>query len=93
MFNNYFKSKSYVGLPFEANMKWFASKKRSKVIWDILIPSGGVKIFGNISKRSFVGLGGTFGIGFNKKYNIRNPKFQFFQVWNLEFLKKSYPFK
>lgn len=66
--NFYLRSENYVGFPFEANMKWFASKKRSKMIWDILIPSGGVKLFGSISERSFIGLGGTFGIGFNKKY-------------------------
>lgn len=66
--NFYLESESYVGFPFELNMKWFASKKRSKMIWDVLIPSGGVKLFGNISERSFIALGGTFGIGFNKKY-------------------------
>ncbi|MCI9843758.1 hypothetical protein [Flavobacterium pectinovorum] len=66
--NFYLRSESYVGFPFEANMKWFSLKKRSKMIWNVLIPSGGVKLFGNISERSFIGLGGTFGIGLNKKY-------------------------
>jgi hypothetical protein len=68
---------SYVGVPFEANIKFFkAQKKRYRIIYG-LIPVGkptgfgrsiGLKFFGAVSKNSFAGLGLTSGLGFHKKY-------------------------
>jgi hypothetical protein len=65
----------YAGVPFEANINWFkANKKRLRVLFmPVGKPSSfggsfGVKLFGNISRNSFVGLGLVFGIGFHKKY-------------------------
>lgn len=65
---HYEKYKYLYGVPFEANYKWFYSKKRSSVGYNILIPSVGVKFFGNISEYSFVGVGVTVGFGLSKKY-------------------------
>lgn len=59
---------TYGGVPFELNWKWFGADKRSRPLWNILIPSGGVKVFGNISKGGFIGVGGTIGLGLNKHY-------------------------
>jgi hypothetical protein len=66
---NYFvNQENYFGFPFEANVKWFHSKKRSKLIFDSLIPSIGIKIFGSISKNTFLGVGVSVGFGLHKKY-------------------------
>jgi hypothetical protein len=75
--NNRFINESfYWGVPFEANVKWF---KRSRERYRIygLIPVGqptgfgqsfGIKVFGNVSHRSFYGVGLVMGFGFHKKY-------------------------
>jgi hypothetical protein len=63
-----FKSQSFYGVPFEANYKWFYSKKKSKLIYNAIIPSVGVKLFGNFGKYSFFGAGVTVGFGLSKKY-------------------------
>jgi hypothetical protein len=66
---NYFvNQENYFGFPFEANVKWFHSKKRSKLIFDSLIPSIGIKIFGSISKNTFLGVGVSGGFGLHNKY-------------------------
>ncbi len=64
------------GLPFEVNIKWFnAKKERYRVLF--LVPIGqpisfsrsiGFKLYGNISKNSFVGLGVNYGFGWHKNY-------------------------
>lgn len=65
-----------VGLPFEVNIKWFKSKKERYRIYG-LIPVGkptsfgnsiGFKLYGDISKTSFIGLGLTIGLGWHKIY-------------------------
>ncbi len=62
------KSISYYGVPFEANYKWFYSKKKSRLIYNAIIPSVGVKLFGNFGKYTFIGAGVTVGLGLSKKY-------------------------
>lgn len=74
---NIVSTENYGGIPFEANIKWFKSKKsRFRIIYGA-IPIGkptsfgrsiGFKLVGNISKRSYVGIGLTFGIGIHKQY-------------------------
>ena len=70
-------SYDYFGVPFEANIKWFKKEKKPFRIIYGLIPVGpptgfgrsiGFKLFGNISKQSYVGVGLSFGIGFHKVY-------------------------
>ncbi len=65
-----------VGLPFEVNIKWFNAKKERYRIY-FLIPVGqptsfsrsiGFKLYGNISKNSFIGLGVNYGFGWHKNY-------------------------
>jgi hypothetical protein len=65
-----------VGLPFEMNIKWFNAKKERYRIY-FLIPVGqptsfsrsiGFKLYGNISKSSFIGLGINYGFGWHKNY-------------------------
>lgn len=66
----------YVGIPFDLNIKWFKNSKEQYRIYG-LIPVGqptglgnslGLKLYGNISKRSYIALGVTGGIGYHKKY-------------------------
>jgi hypothetical protein len=66
--NSFVNQENYFGFPFEANVKWFHSKKRSKLISDVVIPSVGIKIFGNISKNSFLGVSVSIGFGLHKTY-------------------------
>ncbi|WP_291150513.1 hypothetical protein [Flavobacterium sp. UBA7680] len=66
--NYYYQYKRFVGVPFEANFKWFAPKKRSSLIFNALTPSIGLKLFGSISKNSFVGAGLVIGFGLPKEY-------------------------
>jgi hypothetical protein len=77
-FNRKFtETTKYIGIPFEANIKWFNSeKKRYKIYY--LIPVGkpiafgrsiGLRLGGNISKNSFIGLGIIYGFGFHKIYD------------------------
>lgn len=67
----------YVGVPFEANIKWFKEEKRRFRIYG-LIPVGkptafggaiGFKLFGNISRQTYAGIGLTYGLGFHKVYD------------------------
>ena len=70
------KNDTYFGVPFEANMKWFKGKKERFRIYG-LIPVGkptalggsiGFKLFGNVSRHSYAGIGLSFGIGYHKVY-------------------------
>lgn len=67
-FMRFVENKNFYSVPFEANYKWFYSKKKSKLVYYALIPSVGLKLFGNIGKYSFAGVGITLGLGLNKKY-------------------------
>lgn len=71
-----YENEQFIGLPFEFNVKWFNSTKQKYRIYE-LIPVGqptsfansiGFKFYGSISKRSFVGLGITFGLGWHRVY-------------------------
>lgn len=71
------KSYDYFGVPFEANIKWFKSEKKRFRIYG-LIPVGkptafggsiGFKLFGNISKQSYAGIGLSIGLGLHKVYD------------------------
>lgn len=75
--NDIIASESFVGFPLEFGMSWFKSKKERFRILYGLIPVGkptsfgrsfGIKLYGNIAKRSYVGLGLTFGLGWHKVY-------------------------
>ena len=57
---------NYVGLPLEVNIIWFYSKKNN-TIGNAITPKFGFKLFGSISKNSFVGIGISLGIGNHKK--------------------------
>lgn len=68
---------NFFGVPFEVNIKWFKKdKKRFRAYYGI-IPIGkptsfgrsvGFKLYGNIGKISYVGLGINYGFGWHKKY-------------------------
>lgn len=58
----------FYGFPFEANYKRFYSKKRSNLIYNVLIPSVGIKLFGDIGRYNFVGVGVSVGFGLCKHY-------------------------
>lgn len=67
----------FVGLPLEVGMTFFKSKKEKLRVLYGLIPVGkptsfgksmGLKLYANIAKRSYVGLGLTFGLGWYKIY-------------------------
>lgn len=69
---------TFVGFPIEAGISWFKSEKKRIRIFNGLIPVGkptsfgrslGIKLYGNIAKRSYVGVGLTFGLGWHKVYN------------------------
>lgn len=66
----------YAGLPYEFDIKFFKATKRRFRIYG-LIPVGpktafggsiGFKLFGNFSRRNYVGLGVNYGLGYHKKY-------------------------
>lgn len=68
---------TYVGFPYEISIKFFKAKKRRFRAPYWLIPIGkagsfgrsvGLKIFGNFSKRNYVGFGCSWGFGFHRKY-------------------------
>ena len=59
-------SKNYFGLPFELNIKWFKKEKKSPSFGHKI--SIGLKLFGNISEKSYFGAGIVFGIGNHKNY-------------------------
>ena len=68
---------TYVGIPWEVNWHLFKGrKKRFRLLYGI-IPVGkptsfgrniGVKLYGNIGKFNYIGIGITSGIGWHKKY-------------------------
>ena len=70
-------SESFIGFPVEAGISWFKDKKeRFRVLYG-LIPVGkptgfgrsfGFKLYANIARRSYVGIGLTFGLGWHKIY-------------------------
>jgi len=72
-------SETNFGIPIELNIKWFKSRKQRLRIPYGLIPVGnkkiafgrsiGFKLFGHISKNSYVGLGLTWGFGIHKDYS------------------------
>lgn len=66
--NRYSNYKYFYGVPFEANYKWYYSKRRSNLIFNMMIPSVGIKLFGSIARNTFVGIGLTLGIGLPKDY-------------------------
>lgn len=67
-----------IGFPFEFNIKWFKPRKSRFRAYYGLVPIGkrevafgrsfGFKIIGNVSTRTYVGLGISYGFGFHKKY-------------------------
>jgi hypothetical protein len=67
---------NHIGLPFEANIKWFKSRKKRVRIYGLLPvgrPTGlggsfGFKLSGNISKKSYVSLGLTYSFGYHRTY-------------------------
>jgi hypothetical protein len=76
--NGDFKTReTFIGFPLEAGISWFKSEKKRFRFFYGLIPVGkptsfgrsiGFKIYGNIAKRSYVGVGVTFGLGWHKIY-------------------------
>lgn len=55
----------YFGFPFEGNISFIKEKKR-KIAFNVAV---NFKLYGNISRRSFAGLGIGFGLGAFKNYN------------------------
>lgn len=67
---------NHFGVPFEANIRWFKSEKRRYRLLE-LFPVGpetgfgrsiGFKLFGNISKQSYIGIGLVYGLGYHRYY-------------------------
>jgi hypothetical protein len=76
--DEYVTSKNtYVGFPLEIGVNFFKSKKeRYRVLYG-LIPVGkptsfgkslGIKFYANIAKKTYVGIGFSFGLGWHKYY-------------------------
>jgi hypothetical protein len=72
-----YSTANYIGLPYEFNIKWFKPVKKRYGIFYGLIPVGrpvsfghsfGLKIYGNISRYSYVGFGISYGLGWHKEY-------------------------
>jgi hypothetical protein len=67
---------NHIGVPFEGNIKWFhGKKKRFRLLGLVPIgpPSGfgrgiGFKLFGNLSRKSYVGLGIVYSLGYHREY-------------------------
>lgn len=59
---------NFYGVSFEANYKWFYKKRKSRLVYNAMIPSVGVKLFGNIGEYAYAGVGVTVGFGLSKKY-------------------------
>jgi len=67
---------TFFGFPFEMNIRWFnAEKSKFKLLGIIPIgkenpfsAGGGIKLIGNISKKSYIGIGITLGFGYYKNY-------------------------
>jgi len=75
--NDIIASESFIGFPIEAGISWFKDKKERFRILYGLIPVGkptsfgraiGFKLYANIARRSYVGIGVTFGLGWHKVY-------------------------
>ncbi|WP_397444670.1 hypothetical protein [Polaribacter sp. R77954] len=75
--SNILASEAFVGFPLEAGISWFKNNKQRFRLLYSLLPIGkrtgfgrsfGVKLYANLSKRSFVGLGLSFGLGWHKTY-------------------------
>jgi hypothetical protein len=75
--NDIIASESFIGFPLEAGMSWFTDKKQRFRILYGLIPVGkptsfgrsiGFKLYANIARRTYVGIGLTFGLGWHKVY-------------------------
>lgn len=73
-----FFSTNHYGFPIEINIRWFKNKKSVFRALYGIIPIGkptsfgrsiGLKLFGNISKTPYIGIGLTYGFGFHKNYN------------------------
>jgi hypothetical protein len=71
-------SEVFFGVPIEVGLHFFNEKKKKFRLLYGLIPIGqptsfgrsiGFNLYANISKRSYVGLGLTSGLGWHKKYN------------------------
>lgn len=69
---------NYVGFPLEIGVSWFKPKKERFRLLYGLIPVGkptafgrsfGIKMYANITKRPYFGIGLSFGLGYHKKYN------------------------
>ena len=67
----------FFGFPLEVGVNWFNSKRERYRLLYGLIPVGkptsfaksvGVKLYANIARKSYVGIGMTFGLGWHKKY-------------------------
>lgn len=67
---------SYVGMPFEFNIKWFKKSKecyRIYYVFPVGKPTGfgqsfGLKLSGNLSKNSYLAFGLVAGLGYHKHY-------------------------
>lgn len=72
----YINKFSYVGLPFELNVKWFKKRKeryRIYYLFPVGEPTGfghsfGLKLSGNLSKNSYLAFGLVAGLGYHKHY-------------------------
>ncbi len=65
----------FIGVPFEVNLKSFSAVKKKFRLYFIPITkptafasSIGLKLIGNVSKRSFFGVALTYGLGYHKVY-------------------------
>ncbi|MEZ4797967.1 MAG: hypothetical protein R2785_12460 [Flavobacteriaceae bacterium] len=74
---NFWTNESYFGFPFELNIKWFKREKERYRILYGAVPVGketgfgrsiGLKLYGNVAKTTYIGIGLTFGYGWHKKY-------------------------
>lgn len=79
--NDIIASESFIGFPLEAGISWFKAKKERFRILYGLIPVGkptsfgrsiGFKLYANIARRSYVGIGVTFSLGWHKVYKDEN---------------------
>ena len=70
-------SEAFVGFPLEINIKWFKKKKKRFRAWYGIVPIGkptafgrslGFKLYGNLGKLSYIGIGLNYGFGWHKKY-------------------------
>lgn len=68
---------TFIGFPFELNIKWFKKEKKQFRAYFGLIPIGkptsfgrsfGFKLYGNLGKLSYVGVGINYGFGWHKRY-------------------------